>query len=518
MPVQSANSLPEPLFSADAVREMDRYLIDTLGVDSFELMQSAARSAFRHLLRHWPNPKSLLVLCGAGNNGGDGYLIAANAHRHGIPTSCLAVAPTTRLTGDAHRAFERAIAGGVSVIEGAGLDESALENRLASAGLIVDAMLGTGAAGAPREPFAGVIRSVNALASVPVLAVDVPSGLNATTGHAEGEVIRADVTVTFIGPKAGLYTGMGVGVCGQVVLDTLVSGEQLAGCRVAPTAGRQTWLNCRHWVPVRPRHAHKGRFGHVLVVAGDRGFGGAGILAAESASRSGAGLVTLATRPEHVAPALGRCPSIMVHGVIHGSELPPLLAKADVVVCGPGLGQSAWGQQMLQQVLLSDCPRVLDADALNLMATRVAQPSDRHVLTPHPGEAARLLGCDVPAIESDRLAAARKLQKTWGGVVLLKGAGTVVCGPDGLPVIVAGGNPGMATGGMGDVLSGMIGALVGQLDGVLPATILAAAAHVQAADRASQSKGFMGLLPVDVIEALPEVFLSAEAPGNREDV
>lgn len=518
MPTQSANSLPEPLFAADAVREMDRYLIDTQGVDGFELMQSAARSAFRQLLKRWPNPKSLLVLCGAGNNGGDGYLIAANAHRHGIQASCLAVSPAGKLSGDARRAFERAIAEGVPVHEAAGLEPSALEERLASAGLVVDAMLGTGVTGAPREPFAAVIQMVNALASTPVLAVDVPSGLNATTGHAEGEVIHADLTVTFIGAKAGLYTGMGAGACGQVVLDTLVPAEQLAGARMTPLAGRQTWLNCRRWVPVRPRNAHKGRFGHVLVVAGDRGFGGAGILAADAASRSGAGLVSLATRPENVAPALGRCPSVMVHGVIHGSELPPLLARADVVVCGPGLGQSAWGQQMLQQVLQSDCPRVLDADALNLMASRAVQPSERHVLTPHPGEAARLLGCDVLTVESDRLAAARKLQKQWGGVVLLKGAGTVVAAPDALPVIVDGGNPGMATGGMGDVLSGMIGALMAQLTGAADATILAAAAHVQAADVASEHKGYMGLLPVDVIEALPGVYRSAEAPGNREDV
>ncbi|MEC7816400.1 MAG: NAD(P)H-hydrate dehydratase [Pseudomonadota bacterium] len=518
MPMQSANSLPEPLFAADAVRQMDRYLIDTQGVDGFELMQSAARSAFRQLLKRWPNPRNLLVLCGAGNNGGDGYLIAANAHRHGIQASCLAVAPTGKLTGDAHRAFERTIAEGVSVHELAGMAESALAERLASAELVVDAMLGTGVTGAPREPFASVIRAVNGLPGTPVLAVDVPSGLNATTGHAEGEVIQADLTVTFIGAKAGLYTGTGAGVCGQVVLDTLVPAEQLAESQVAPLAGRQTGLNCRHWVPVRPRNAHKGRFGHVLIVAGERGFGGAGILAAEAASRSGAGLVSLATRPEHLAPALCRCPSVMVHGVIHGSELPPLLARADVVVCGPGLGKSAWGQQMLQQVLQSECPRVLDADALNLMAARAVQPSECHVLTPHPGEAARLLGCDVPTVEADRLAAARKLQKLWGGVVLLKGAGTVVAAPDTLPVIVDGGNPGMATGGMGDVLSGMLGALLAQLHEPAEATILAAAAHVQAADLASEQQGFMGLLPGDVIEALPRVYQSAEAPGNREEV
>src|SRR5690606_27176252 len=237
---------------------------------------------------------------------------------------------------------------------------------------------------------------------------------------AEGEVVRATVTVTFIGAKAGLFTGAGAGVCGRVVFESLGVQEQLQGYAGQPLASLQSWARCRDWFPERPLNAHKGQFGHVLVVAGDRGFGGAGIMAAEAASRAGAGLVSLATRPEHVTAALARCPSLMVHGLIHGSELPALLAKADVVVCGPGMGQLAWGQQMLQQVLASGKPRVLDADALNLMAGRVPVAANEHVLTPHPGEAARLLGCDVREVESDRLAAARRIQSIWGGVVLLK--------------------------------------------------------------------------------------------------
>ncbi|HLT14164.1 MAG TPA: NAD(P)H-hydrate dehydratase [Marinobacter sp.] len=510
-----ADSLPEALYSADSVRSMDRYLIDQQGVDGFELMQSAARAAFRQLLKHWSAPGSILVLCGSGNNGGDGYLIAVNAHRHGIPVQCIAVTPCGKLAGDALKALKLAEAEGVPVTEYASLPKDGLQSSLLSADTIVDAMLGTGVAGAPREPFAGIIRDVNG-AKRRVLAVDLPSGLDATTGAAEGEVVRAALTVTFIGAKAGLFTGVGPAACGEVVFESLVDGEQLQGCPEQQIARLKVWRGCGAWFPRRPLNAHKGHFGHVLVVAGDRGFGGAGIMAAEAASRAGAGLVSLATRPEHVSAALVRCPNVMTHGVIHGSELAPLLHQADVVVCGPGIGRSAWGQQMLQEVLQSAKPRVLDADALNLMGARAVVPARNHVLTPHPGEAARLLGCSVSDIETDRLTAAKQIQARWGGVVLLKGAGTVIATGCGEPIIIAGGNPGMATGGMGDVLSGIIGAFIGQLPEPGMATVAAAAAHLAAADRAAERLGYMGLLPTDVIASLPMMLKENElsCPGS----
>ncbi|WP_417566339.1 NAD(P)H-hydrate dehydratase [Marinobacter sp.] len=516
MPPSAAHSLPDALFSADAVRQIDRYVIDQQGIDGFELMQSAAQAAFRHLVRHWRDCGPVLVLCGAGNNGGDGYLVAANAQRHGMEVHCVAVAPTEKLTGDARKAWQKALTDGVAVDELADIPESGLNALFASAGLIVDAMLGTGVSGAPREPFAALIARCNR-ASAPVLAVDLPSGLNATTGAAEGDVVKATMTVTFIGLKAGLFTGHGVAVSGEVVFESLGTADSVADSGQEPIALRRDWASVMSWFPKRPANAHKGRFGHVLVVAGDRGFGGAGLLAAEAAARSGAGLVSLATRPEHVSAALARCPSVMVHGLIHGSELPPLLDAASVIVCGPGIGRSAWGQQMLEQVISSGKPRVLDADALNLLSARVAIPADNHVLTPHPGEAARLLNCLVPEVEADRVAAARKLQAMYGGTVLLKGAGTVVASGNAAVDIVSGSNPGMATGGMGDVLSGIIGAVYAQLGEADKAAVLGASVHLAAADKASETRGFIGLIPNDVIDALPLVFRESESSRVRED-
>tara|TARA_R110001583_G_scaffold90446_1_gene232352 strand:- start:15511 stop:16608 length:1098 start_codon:yes stop_codon:yes gene_type:complete len=353
---------------------------------------------------------------------------------------------------------------------------------------------------------------------LPVLAVDLPSGLNATTGAAKGEAVQAAMTVTFIGRKAGLYTGQGAAVCGDVVFEALNVSVGVADSGESPIARLRRWPSVRDWLPVRPANAHKGRFGHVLVVAGDRGFGGAGLLAAEAAARSGAGLVSLATRPEHMTAALARCPSVMVHGLTHGSELPALLDAASVVVCGPGLGQSAWGQQMLQQVVESGKPRVLDADALNLLSSRVAMPFSNQILTPHPGEAARLLNCLVPEIEADRMAAANKLQSLYGGVILLKGAGTIIASGTDAVDVAGGSNPGMATGGMGDVLSGIIGALYAQMkDSPLHAAVLGAVVHLEAACRASSDKGYMGLIPTDVIEALPQVFREAEPVSNGSE-
>lgn len=513
MAADPVHSLPESLFSADGVRALDRYLMGDQGLEGFGLMQRAARSAFRQLLRVWPEPGSLLIFCGAGNNGGDGYLIALSAFRQGLAVTCVAVADPYRLSGDAARAYGEACAAGVRVCRWEALSPAQRADCLARAEVIVDALLGTGTRGVPRAPFDEVINAINA-AERPVLAVDLPSGLDAATGEVAGAVVRASLTVTFIGLKLGLVTGQGPAVCGRLVFDDLGAAALLRGCDVSPVAQLARWSGVGKRLPVRSAAAHKGRFGHLLIIAGDRGFGGAGVLAAEAAARSGAGLVTLATRPEHVSAMLARCPSVMVKGVTHGNEVQSLVERADVVVCGPGMGQHAWGQQMLQQVLASERPRILDADALNLLSQRAPGAFSRQLLTPHPGEAARLLGCTVAEIEQDRRAAAIRLQALFGGVVLLKGAGTVIADGGDQPVIVEGANPGMATGGMGDVLAGICGALAGQLPDLAEVAVIGASAHLAAAERAGTVKGYMGLLPTDVIECLPEIFAEAERAGR----
>lgn len=510
----TANSLTESVFTADGVQALDRFLIDEGGVDGYGLMQKAARAAFRQVLRHWPSAGRIVVMCGAGNNGGDGYLVALNGIRQGLKIACVAVVDAEKLSGDARKAWQDACEAGVPVQAWESLSDTEKNALFSGDSVIVDAMLGTGARGRPRPPFDEVIGRVNH-SGQPVLAVDVPSGLDATRGTVEGEAVVADVTVTFIGRKLGLLTGKGAHFSGRVVYDTLGAESQIDGCQTEPVATLATWASRKDGLPVPSLAAHKGDFGHVLVVAGDRGFGGAGLLAAEAAARSGAGLVSLATRPEHVGPALARCPSLMARGIIHGNDLQPLLELADAVVCGPGIGQSAWGQQMLQQVLASGKPRLLDADALNLLSTRVPVTSSSQVITPHPGEAARLLGCSVSVVESDRLSAVCRLQERYGGVVLLKGAGTLIQAQGGPAVVIGGANPGMATGGMGDVLSGIAGGLLaqavrGKTMSIADAVINAATVHLAAANVASRRRGYRALLPQDVMEAMASVLMAAE--------
>ena len=480
--------LPSLLYSAAGTRELDRRAIEG-GIAGERLMDRAGNAAFAVLRRNWPDARRILVLCGAGNNGGDGWVVARLAREAGLQPLVHALVPQERLSGDARTMAERACQEGVEVT-------SELPAP-ADFDLIVDAMLGTGISGAPREAFARAIEEVNA-AEPPVLAIDIPSGLNADTGAAEGVVLQAEATVTFIGVKQGLLTGRGPGCAGRIYFDGLrvpasVYEQVPASCSRPDTAEAE--------LPRRARDAHKGHFGHVLVMGGDHGFAGAAAMAAQAAARTGAGLVSVATRAEHCAPLLVRQPELMAHGIETPADMQALLERATVVVAGPGLGTSPWGSALLEAALDSGHPLVLDADALNLLAMRDRLPTLANaVLTPHPGEAARLLGTDTARIQQDRFAALAELVERTGATVLLKGAGTLA-GSASLPrpALISFGNPGMASGGMGDVLSGIVAGLLAQ--GLAPdrAAVSAAVLHAVAADFCASENGERGLLATDLL-------------------
>lgn len=484
----------ELLYTAQQTRDLDRCAIEEHGLPGLTLMSRAARATYEELQRRWPDPARVTVLCGTGNNGGDGYLIADLAHKAGIPTVVLQVGDNTRISGDAAVARQQALGNGVP-------EEAFSESALLSVGVIVDAMLGTGLGGDVRANYAAAIDAVNA-STAPVLAVDTPSGLCADTGRVLGRAVRADCSVSFIGRKRGLYTAEGPDHCGErCFADLGVPPEVYA--QIPAGVERVRLHNALAQLPARPASAHKGMYGAVLVVGGDAGMGGAGVMAAEAALRCGAGLVSLATRTDHVAAALARRPEVMVHAVANRHQLEPLLAAATVVAVGPGLGQRPWGQQLLQRVLESECPLLLDADALNLLAQWQLPARDNWILTPHPGEAARLLGCSSAEVQADRFAAVSALQQRYGGVVLLKGCGTLIADGESL-WLTDDGNPGMASGGMGDVLSGVIAGLWAQ--GMLPATatVLGACAHGAAADSAAGA-GMRGLAATDLMPELRSI-------------
>jgi NAD(P)H-hydrate epimerase len=374
-------------------------------------------------------------------------------------------------------------------------------------GVIVDALLGIGLEGKVRAEFAAAIQQINA-AQLTVLAIDIPSGLDGDTGAAQGAVVKADLTITYIGIKRGLLTGRGPAVCGELVLSDLSIPDDIFA-RESATAEQMFLIDLLGLLPAREADGHKGDFGHVLVIGGDKGYGGAAIMAAEAAARTGAGLVTLATQPENLTAVLTRCPEIIARGVASGQELAPLFARATAIVIGPGLGRSPWAEQMLQQALASSLPMVVDADALNIIAEgRVLPalaPRTNWLLTPHPGEAGRLLDMTASDINAERFKFIETLQQRFGGAVILKGAGSLVLGESGVTGVVTDGNPGMATGGMGDVLSGILGALLAQGLSVEQAAQLGAALHASAADLAAEKIGQRGLLATDIIPYVCEL-------------
>ncbi|WP_438951629.1 NAD(P)H-hydrate dehydratase [Porticoccus sp.] len=492
-------NLPVSLFTTEQVRRLDQAVIRS-GIPGIKLMKRAGYAAFQKILSYWPG-KPLTVFCGSGNNGGDGYIVAALAAEGRLPVRVVQLNSPGKLHGDARTAFQYARDAGVPMVPFSDCLDL-------STGVVVDAMLGTGFSGEVREPFAQAIRLINQ-SGLPVVALDVPSGLCANTGAANEPAVEANLTVTFIALKQGLFTGRGPALCGELVCSDLRVSEQILAtephpaCRLELDPLRATLL-----VP-RRRDAHKGDFGHVLIIGGDHGFGGAVSMVAEAALRVGAGLVSVATRPEHVAALLGRRPELMVRGVTSGQLLLPLLARATVLVVGPGLGRSPWSEQLLQQALAAQLPMILDADALNILSEGRLAPrhlSSNWIITPHPGEAARLLGITVQDIEADRFAAVRALQKIFQCAVVLKGAGSLVCHDPGLPVgVCSGGNPGMASGGMGDILSGIVGGLVAQQLSPDKALPLAVCLHAEAADRAAADGGERGILATDLLGQLRQL-------------
>lgn len=483
-PPMTASNLDIALFTSGQSRAIDRRAIDELGIPGFELMTRAAASAYGMLRLRWPGARRLTVVCGLGNNGGDGYLLARDALADGLAVALIALGEPRG--ADAVRARQ--------VFEAAGGRVTTFDTSAAwpSADLVIDAIYGTGLNRAPDGDAGKAIEAINA-AGVPVFALDVPSGLDADTGECPGAVVRADATATFIVHKRGLHTHRAE-VAGDIELHALGLPP---GVLEAPDAR----LLVEASLPRRPRDSHKGGNGHILAIGGDHGTGGAVRMAAEAALRTGAGLVSVATREENVLAMNAARPELMPHGVNGPQALQPMLEKASVVALGPGLGQAAWGHALWTTALDADLPTVLDADGLNLLQAESRALPEKIVLTPHPGEAGRLLGIETRAVQADRFAAVRELARRYRAVVVLKGNGSLIASPEGEVSVCPWGNPGMASGGMGDTLTGIIAGLLGQGCAPYEAACLGVGLHARAADVAARD-GERGLLAGDLLEPL----------------
>jgi hydroxyethylthiazole kinase-like uncharacterized protein yjeF len=515
-----------PVFTAAEMRDLDARAISRLGIPGPRLMENAGAGAARVIARELSpiRARRVLVVCGKGNNGGDGFVVARRLKAHGARVQVFLVGRRADVGGDAARALA-GWRGRVTEMSG-GPGVEALRRELRAADLIVDALLGTGLTGPARGLFAETIALVNA-AGRPVASLDLPSGLGSDGGAVLGPTVMARLTLTFAGLKRGLLLEPGASQAGRVeVVDIGIP-------RAEVERGITTFLLeesdvRRHFRP-RPRDAHKGTFGHLLVLAGSVGKSGAAGLAGRAALRSGVGLSTIATAEsqqpivaafgmepmtEPLPETAGRAISMRAH-----SRILELLERVDAVAIGPGLSLDPETQELIRR-LIADVrlPMVVDADATSALAghldllDRAAGP---RALTPHPGEMARMLGVTVAEVQSDRLEVTREFSHRHRAALALKGAGTVIGSADGRVFINPTGNPGMAKGGSGDVLTGMVGAFLAR--GLDPAAALQAGCflHGLAGDLACRDKGEESLIAGDVIEAIPAAMTPGRARGRR---
>jgi NAD(P)H-hydrate epimerase len=503
------------LLTAHEMRRLDEMAIREHGIKGLQLMENAGLACVAEISELCGGRSGrALVVAGTGNNGGDGFVIARHLRKGGWQVHIFLVGDVGGIAGDAAVNLGRLDLSSVPLAD----DTTLLPDLLAEADLVVDALFGTGLAKEVTGIHRQVIDMVNA-ASREVMAVDIPSGVNATTGQVMGAAIRADVTVTFAAAKLGHVIYPGCELTGRLVvadigippelLDSAEGGEYFDLVEASRILRR------------RPPNSHKGSFGHCLVIAGSTGKTGAAAMAANSAVRGGAGLVTVAV-PASLNMILemktDEAMSLPIDDRGTGHFLPdsliPLISAAEgkeVVAIGPGISQQE-GVRQVVETLLSELtqPLVVDADGLNALSPSSLQGKrrcDTLVLTPHPGEMARMAGCTVAEIEADRLGQATGFARTYGVWLILKGARTIIAAPDGRYALNGSGNPGMASGGMGDVLTGVVAALLAQGYDPWEACRLGVFAHGHAADLVAADYGEMGLAARDVQEHLPVAFL-----------
>jgi len=510
------------LVTSEQMRELDRRTIEEFGTPGEVLMERAGQgvaAAVLHLAGLTGRLGCVRCVAGKGNNGGDAFVVARCLHEMGLTVQLILAAERDALKGDALIHFERMVEAGVQPVSPAHAGGLPPDNADADRELVVEGILGTGITGAPRGTADEAIALVNQLGiHRPVVAIDVPSGLNSDTGAAEGAVVQADLTVTMGLPKAGLVAAQAADAVGNIeVVDIGIPTDYVT--ELPDDTELITPADLHHLFPRRSRASHKGTYGHALLIGGSREFSGAIAMAAMSAVRSGAGLVTVLTPAETAATVATLVPEAMVHAAadrVDGSLAAEALTnwsheldEFDAILVGPGLTRSLDAQALCQGVIeAATVPLVLDADALPHAdsAAVLSRTTAPLVLTPHPGEMARLLGCDSTTVQTDRLQIARDVAAQTDATVVLKGHGTIVAQPDGKAAINPTGNPGMASGGMGDVLAGLLVGLLAQ--GLAPGDAARAAVflHGRAADIAAWQSAQVSLTAGDVIETLALAF------------
>ncbi|MDR8522376.1 NAD(P)H-hydrate dehydratase [Shewanella fidelis] len=482
--MSECNPISTALYLSEQVRQAEVDAVANTKLSLFQLVEKAAQAAFTALHERLDGSTEVLVLAGRGNNGADAFVTAALLIEAGVDVQLQASESLTP-SNELRLAIERfhQVGGVICEFNTA---------KITKARIIVDGLLGTGIRGELSAEYVQVIEAVNQSPAW-VLSLDVPSGVDPDSGSYEAVAVEADLTLTFGGTKQGLLTGK-ARHCSPVIKFADIG---LSEFLPAPSISQVTKDALKGAFKPRRRDAHKGCHGKVSIIGGDYGMAGAVRLAAEGCLRSGAGLVTVISRPEHQFIVSATRPELMFWGCeLVDMEVYLKLGWASVLVIGPGLGSNDWGYNLLKAVDLTDKPCVIDADGLNQLKSMPMTGKD-WVLTPHPGEAARLLDISITEVERDRYKAAKQLQQKYGGVVVLKGAGTIICDQHRC-VVAAVGNPGLASGGCGDVLAGIIGGLMAQGFAHFEAAYLGVIIHGEAADIAAK-EGERGMLASDLM-------------------
>jgi hydroxyethylthiazole kinase-like uncharacterized protein yjeF len=503
------------LVTAQEMRNLDEYAIDSLGIPDVVLMEQAGKGVAQEILENYPSSSTAVVLCGTGNNGGDGWVVARHLHFAGWQVKAWLVGKEERLTSAA-RTFYNVCSQLTSIDTYSSQQLSIFTKDLQSAEVIVDALLGTGTTGELRPLMQEVVNVVNQQHHASIVAVDLPTGVNADTGEVCSQAIKAERTVTFAYPKWGHFLRPGTDYCGEVkVVDiglppsvppSLIPQAQL----IQPSLWQEQMKPRDPW-------GHKGTYGHLLVIGGARGMLGAVAMSGKAAYRMGAGMVTLAVPEDQATALMAKVTQEMVwpwagdhtFAVESAGLFTERASRFSAVAIGPGLGRftddQSWLKKLLQEIQV---PLVLDADALNILAedlTILAERSHPTVLTPHPGEMARLLGCSVAEVESSRQQVARELAMKSGATVVLKGRYTIIADPSGKQLLNTSGSPALAKAGSGDLLTGMMGSLIAQRIPLEQAVPMAVYYHGQAAQRASQITTPHSVCYSDLLHALGEL-------------
>ena len=488
-------NIPKKVFSSQSIRNIEKSAIESLNGDDYLLMERAGVSAFEEALKSYPNTKNWQIICGVGNNAGDGIVMARLAIEHNLTVSVSTLSSPEEFEGSALKAYKKLkeyknchSSVKLKISQWGGQIDSNID-------LIIDAIFGIGLNRNLNSFYKNTIKKINNTV-IPIFSIDIPSGIHPDKGKVMGAAIRASTTITFIGNKLGFFDNEGMNhfgdlkLCDLGISETHFNDEKEILNILSDEFIHQT-------LPKRKKNSHKGEFGHIAIVGGGPGMHGAVCIAGEAALRSGAGKVSIFTHISHNSLIADSKPELIFHFFEEVDEIKPMLLDLDVIAIGPGLGVNKWAKNVFESIIDVDCPMIVDADALNILSKKPIK-RENWILTPHPGEAGRLLCQSSKKIQQNRFYSLNDLIEKYNGVIVLKGHHTLIGSTDSVPCVCVKGNPGMASAGMGDALTGIIASMIGQGVPLGIAAALGVEIHAKAGDIAA-TQGQRGLLAGDLI-------------------